>query len=170
MTATSRFVNERPIVCDRAESLVALIGFREQIRAIGRGLFERCQLRALELPNPTRACRMLEMIAPDAVVLDSHHPDFKFRSQAALRLLQVAATYKRSGRNTAFVVLNSAGFSSELKNVFLDAGAVLLPVRLQTYRYLARLVRHQCGFSGDCCATAPAHFNHPLIVTLHQRH
>jgi hypothetical protein len=98
---------------------------------------------------------MLDMIAPDAAVLDSHHPDFRRRSEAALRLSQVAAAYRKSGRNTSFVVLSSAGFPNELRDVFLDAGVFLLPVRLQSYRYLVRLLRHRCGLLGDCCATAP---------------
>ena len=44
------------------------------------GLFERCQLRVLDLAAPEAAIRLFETIAPDAVVVDSHHEALKLPS------------------------------------------------------------------------------------------
>jgi hypothetical protein len=152
MTATSRFKTGRPIVPDRdrADCLVAVVGLRGPLGAKARGVLERCELRALELPSPLEACRVLETVIPDAIVVDSHHPELKDPSDAATLLVDVLTAHRYDGLYIPLVVLTSNGLG-EAQRLLLCAGAVLLPAHLQTYREIAAIVRRLCGLANTCC-------------------
>lgn len=89
MTATSRFKKGIPIVPERDDRLVALVGFPSPLSANGRGLLQRCELTALELPDIRDACHVLDTLAADAVVLDSRCLTSPLYEQCALTLLQL---------------------------------------------------------------------------------
>jgi hypothetical protein len=164
---------EQRLVSHGDECLVVLVGFRQSLGSNATGLLERCELRALELPCPDDACRVLETIAPDAVVLDSHHASLKTVSGPAGRILRVIAEHGTQDRQIPLIVLAAAGTSAELHRAFLGCNAVLVPSRLQTYRHIAALVRRLCGLPDGCCAvgeSTQSRFNELAIVASHRRY
>lgn len=150
MTATSRFKAEQPIAHAREDWLVALVGLRHSLGPIAKGILQRCQLRAFELPDLPEACRVLETITPDAIVLDSHHPDLQDASAAAVSLLRILKMHHDERPRIPLVVLTSSGIKA-LRPTFVRAGAVLLPVHSQTYREIATVIRQLCGLPAGCC-------------------
>jgi hypothetical protein len=150
MRATSRVNVELSILRDREECLVALVGLDRSLDAKARGVLTRCGIQTLELRDLNDACRVLESLAPDAVVLDTHHPALKCVSSGIARLLDALSALGHDGRFVPRIVLTSAGLKLDLKTVFVRGGAVLLPAHLQNYRQLATLIRRLCGLP-DCC-------------------
>ena len=174
MNSSSRLGDALAFECEREESLVALVGFRHRLGSSAIGLFERCQLRVLDLATPAAAIRTFETIAPDAVVVDSRHDALKLPGGSALDLLRaLSAQHPELDRQTPLVLLNSTGVSRALRSAFLDAGAVLIPAHLQTHRHLIRLLRRLCGFVEGCCAVGDlpkSVFNADATDSLHRRH
>jgi CheY-like chemotaxis protein len=155
MAASSRFKIEQPIAHDRDELLVVLVGLQHLVGSKGDGIFERCQLRVVEVPNPEDACRVLETISPDAIVLDSHHSELKRMAGAAVRLLRLLRAHDPNKRHIPMVVLTSAGISVDLRRAFVNIGALMVPAHLQTHRQLAALIRRLCGLTEPCCEIDP---------------
>jgi CheY-like chemotaxis protein len=151
MSASLGFTGDLPILHDRKECLVALVGLERSLEANARGVMKRCGIHTLELPDLDDACRLLETLAPDAVVLDTHHPSLKCVSFGIVRLLDALSALGHDGRFVPRIVLTSAGLKLDLKTVFVSGGAVLLPAHLQHYRQLATLIRKLCGLPDDCC-------------------
>jgi CheY-like chemotaxis protein len=173
MTATSRFKTERPIPPERERCLVALVGLRRSLRTNARSLLQRCELQTLELPDPSDACRLLETLAPDAIVLDTHHPSLQQMSSDVVRLLHALNALGRDGQFVPRIILSSAGLAPELRLAFVRGGAVLLPAHFQHYRRIAVLVRRLCGLPEDCCVggdSPNSPFNASAIAPLHARH
>jgi hypothetical protein len=108
-------------------------------------------LKVLEFPVPDDACRYLETIAPDAVVVDAHHPDLKAPVGALGRLLRLVSSAGQRGRRLPLVVLNSPGMSEDVRTSFLDAGGFLVPTGRQAHRHVVRLTRLLCGLHDECC-------------------
>ena len=75
MTSIPRFTTESRIAQIREECLLALVGLRHALGSNAKGVLERCQIRTLELTSPDEACRVLETLTPDAIVLDCHHAE-----------------------------------------------------------------------------------------------
>ena len=174
MNTTPRLDDTLAFVSERQESLVALVGFQHRLGPNAVGLFERCQLRILDLATPEDATRAFATIAPDAVVVDSHHEALKLLSTPARDLLRaVHAQRQERTREIPLALLNSAGVAQELRSAFLDAGAILVPAQFQPYRHLIRLVRRLCGFAQSCCAVGDlpqSVFNADATTALHPRH
>ena len=174
MKTTSRLSNTRAVACERDESLVALVGFRRRPGPNATGLFARCQLRILDLPTPEVAVRLFGLIAPDAVIIDSHHPALKRLSAQVLNLLRVVPRQHHGRtRQTALIFLNSTGVSPELREAFHDAGAIVVQTDLQSYRQLIRLVRQLSGYAENCCTVGDLPkitLNAHATDALHPRH
>jgi hypothetical protein len=171
VTATARFKVEEPIRDDHVDCLVALVGLDHTLRANARGVLERCQLRVLEFTDPLEACRVLETITPEAVVLDSHHPDLKHQTEVTARLMR--ALSGNENQRVPLVILSSTGLSAGLQRTLIRAGGVFLPVRLQTYREIAAVVRRLCGLAESCCVvgeTPESSFNASAIDASHPRY
>lgn len=152
MTATSRFKKGIPIVPERDDRLVALVGFPSPLSANGRGLLQRCELTALELPDIRDACHVLDTLAADAVVLDSRCLTSPLYEQCALTLLQLLPLAPdRATTRIPLILLTSRRLTQSVRVAYTNAGAVVLPVPHQNYRQIASLVRQRCGFSDGCC-------------------
>ena len=67
------------------------MGLRHALGSNAKGVLERCQIRTLELTSPDEACRVLETLTPDAIVLDCHHAQLNYLSESADRLLEAIA-------------------------------------------------------------------------------
>jgi hypothetical protein len=156
MTATSRFKTETPIPQDRDTCLVALVGFPTPLPTNVTRVLERCELAPLEFADAAEACRLLETLAVDAMVLDSHCSQLQRVGPSVMRLLKLSAVQHRAGTvRTPVVVLPSRRLSSELRLAFDEAGALFLPVHRQTYREIATVVRRLCGLPDGCCGPLP---------------
>ena len=132
---------------------VALLGFRTPLSVNFTGIFTRCQLHPVACANAADACRVLETIVPDALVIDTHAPALQVVSPAMLTLLELARNSRHQARRVHLVVLTSAGLSALLRTICLDAGAVLLGAETQTHRAMISVIRRICGMSGSCCAS-----------------
>ena len=174
MNRTPRLGDALACVREREESLVALVGFPHRLGSSAIGLFERCELRVLDLANPAAAVRTFETIAPDAVVLDSRHEALKLPSGPALGLLRGLCAQRRPpSRDIPLALLNSAGVAHEVRSAFVNAGALLLPAQFRAYRHLITVVRQLCGLEQSCCAVGDLpkfFFNADATDSLHTRH
>ena len=174
MNTTLQLDDALVFVGEGGESLVALVGFRHRLGSSAMGLFERCQLRVLDLAAPEDAIRLFETIAPDVVVVDSHHEALKLPSEPAIDLLRaVCAQRQECNRKIPLVLLNSAGVAPEVRSAFVNAGAILVPAQFQAYRHLIQLVRRLCGLAQSCCAIGDlpnSFFNADATTSLHPRH
>ena len=141
--------SDRSIVNGLEHLVVTLVGFPHRLGSNGRGVFNRCQLDVLELQSAAQACRVLEIIRPDVVVLDSHHSDLKSMSETVFYLLRILTT--SDSQKSHLIILSSTGLSPELRRAFVDAGAGLVPSQLQTYRQISAIVRRLCGLPDGCC-------------------
>ncbi|ODS53484.1 MAG: hypothetical protein ABS36_12635 [Acidobacteria bacterium SCN 69-37] len=150
----TRFKTETPLPQARESCLTALVGF-PKLPAIVRGLLERCELTVVEVPDVRDACRMFETVVMDAVVLDTRCLRGETSDLSARKLLKLIAHGEPKSATPQLVVLTSATFSRQLRQDYLDVGAVLLPRNAQTYRHIARAVRQLCGWSGQCCVGQP---------------
>jgi hypothetical protein len=174
MNTTLRRGDARASACEGDESLVALVGFRRRPGSNATGLFARCQLKILDLPTPEVAVRSFALIAPEAVIIDSHHPALKRLSEPVLNLLRAVPRHHHGRtRQTALIFLNSTGVSPELREAFLDAGAIVVQSGRQSYRQLIRLVRQLSGYANDCCTVGDLPkitLNADATDALHPRH
>lgn len=150
----TRFKIETPLPQARESCLTAFVGFRK-LPAIVRGLLERCELTVVEVPDARHACRMFETVAMDAVVLDSRSLRGETADLTARKLLKLIAHVEPKSATPRLVVLISATLTRPLRQEYLDAGAVLLPRKAQTYRHIARTVRQLCGWPDRCCVGQP---------------
>jgi hypothetical protein len=151
MTATSRFTCQPTPLGDDNGCLVVFIGLRRSLGANANGIFTRCELRTLEVPEPEDAAGVLSTISPDAVVLDMHHPGLKRLTERTRLLIQLLRARSREHRTTPIVCLSSVGVSRDLRNALVDLGAVLVHRHHQTHRQLSMLIRDLCGFPDRCC-------------------
>jgi hypothetical protein len=130
--------------------VVALVGFPAPLPAGAKGVLERCSLRPLQCASVEQLNRILQTIAVDAIILDTHCEQLQWTSSALMQLLagcrDSIAEFK-----IPLVVLRSAGLSQSLSVAFEDAGAVFLPRYYQTYRQIAVVVRSLCGLPDGCC-------------------
>ena len=112
--------------------LVAIVGLSRPFGSSSRSLLERCGLTVLDLRSPEEAVRVLTTIAPDAIVVDSHHPALKHSSLLCARLLRSIETIRTTVPTAPLIVLTSAGLSCNSAEDWERAGAVFLPSHKQT--------------------------------------
>ena len=156
-----------------ATPVAAFVGLVQPLTSNAKGILRRCQLDAIEFACPTEACRIVRTIAPDALVVDSHHPELARMSTSAKGLLRELRTMTDGGQPVPLLVLSSAELTSSLRAAFLSLGALLLPTRRQTYRQIAATLRRLCDLPGPCCEvgeTPHLCFYPPATSALHGRH
>lgn len=167
MAATSRFKIEQPIRRDRDDSLILIVGLCRPLPARSRRLLERCEVEAVEIPSPQDACRILQTVVPDLIVIDSRHPLLHQSSTVAANLVKTV-TFAHDFIHTPLVVLDAAEVSEDVRSCWRRPGAVFLSTRGQTYRELAVVVRRLCGLPDRCCSVNRP--NHSLTRKQSQRY
>lgn len=105
------------------------------------------------------AQRILQSLAVDAIVLDSHHLELKWLSPPVARLLHVITVMRDREPRPPLIVLTSAGLSGDLRRACGRAESVFLPAHLQSYRQIAAVVRRLCGLVDGCCIPSDSSFN-----------
>jgi hypothetical protein len=131
--------------------LVAIVGLSRPFGSSSRALLERCGLTVLDLRSPDEAVRVLSTIAPDAIVVDSHHPALNPPSSVYAKLLRSIETIRATRPTAPLIVLTSTGLSVDTAEDWHRTGAVFLPSHKQTYRQVAALARSLCGLPAGCC-------------------
>lgn len=137
---------------------VVLVGLPPmQRRNVRVGFFGRCGLEAVDRTSLDEACELLLTLSPDAVVLDGRRPELQRLSDRLLWLLaQTAVTPSARAR---LLVLDTSRIRGSTRLLYEGVGCLFVRQRQQSMRELVRLVRRECGLSGDCCgptAGAPA--------------
>ena len=174
MSTTPRVPSERKLGEGHDEYIVAFVGLRQRLRPNAIGILKRCEVKPVEIPTPSEASRVFKTISPDAVVVDSRHPELQRMAEPALLLLREAEAETGSAdRLVPIIVLSSAGLSAAVRTALVGLGAVLLPGHHQSYRLIAATVRRLCGRTNPCCAIGDlpeSCFNASAIAALRRRH
>jgi CheY-like chemotaxis protein len=134
--------------------LVALIGFPQPLPKNAIGIFRRCGLSLIASDDLEHVARIMRTLALDAVVVDSHSPRLGDIHSALEALLQIRQQGCRNGRVPPLVVLTSENCTPSVRHLLTASATIPLPTSRQTYRELARLLRHLAGLEQPCCGSS----------------
>lgn len=130
---------------------VALIGFRQPLPKNAVGIFRRCGLSLIASDDIEHVGRIMQTLALDALVVDSHSRRVGEIHAVLRQLLQLRHDTCRPGPLPSVVVLTSHNCTPSVRSILNEASAVQLPTSRQTFRELARLLRKLTGLRDPCC-------------------
>jgi len=133
--------------------VVAFVGFATPLTPYSIGLLRRCGLSVLQYKEIAGACRALKTLVVDAVVLNARWARLPTESPDARALLDSYASVQAAARaRIPLIVFSNPKLSAAARAFYADAGAIIVPVKNQSHRKLARLVLELGGGAGNCCS------------------